>query len=365
MLTTRDSRSIGVWCAPRRRRWCANARARGDDDATTRRDATRDRRDAGSMVTMSVDESVDESVDAGGRRTRPSARRGNDDARPSARDGDDVEAPRGSTSAVDDDERDLSVAERLCATQLGVSYDKRDRPWLEHGEACLLATGQLYPLCAVATGMRTANISLCGYMELVPNIVGATYFVGVAGTVASCVWGTLRATRAEPHRALKAARFAAGMTPAVTLAGTFVFPRCMWNVHQTCVVWWAWSALFAMVFEWVADSKFVARRARRGERVVTSDVVLPQLTYAIGFAITLKFYYTNSSDFFRGEILSANSFSWWCLSKHRAGTFAGRSKARTYTWRELFLVDGLYAALMMCVYRFNQYRGCGGTWGTF
>ena len=118
---------------------------------------------------------------------------------------------------------DVSVAERLCATQLGVSYDKRDRSWTEHGEACLLATGQLYPACAVAMGMRTANISLCGYMELVPNVVGATYFVGVAGTVASCVWGTLRATRAEPNRALKAARFAAGMTPAVTLAGTFVF----------------------------------------------------------------------------------------------------------------------------------------------
>ena len=146
----------------------------------------------------------------------------------------DVEAGR-SRGAVraEAETDDLSVAERLCATQLGVSYDKRDRSWTEHGEACLLATGQLYPACAVAMGMRTANISLCGYMELVPNVVGATYFVGVAGTVASCVWGTLRATRAEPNRALKAARFAAGMTPAVTLAGTFVFPRCMWNLHQT------------------------------------------------------------------------------------------------------------------------------------
>lgn len=278
----------------------------------------------------------------------------------------DVEAGRSRRAVRAEAETDdLSVAERLCATQLGVSYDKRDRSWTEHGEACLLATGQLYPACATAMGMRTANISLCGYMELVPNVIGATYFVGVAGTVASCVWGTLRATRAEPNRALKAARFAVGMTPAVTLAGTFVFPRCMWNVHQTCVVWWAWSALFAMIFEWVVDSKFVARRARRGERVVTSDVVLPQLTYIIGFAITLKFYFTNSTDFFRGEILSANSFSWWCLSKHRAGTFAGSSQARTYTWRELFLVDGLYAALMMCVYRFNQYHGCGGVWGTF
>ena len=278
----------------------------------------------------------------------------------------DVEAGRSRRAVRAEAETDdLSVAERLCATQLGVSYDKRDRSWTEHGEACLLATGQLYPACATAMGMRTANISLCGYMELVPNVVGATYFVGVAGTVASCVWGTLRATRAEPNRALKAARFAVGMTPAVTLAGTFVFPRCMWNLHQTCVVWWAWSALFAMIFEWVVDSKFVARRARRGERVVTSDVVLPQLTYIIGFAITLKFYFTNSTDFFRGEILSANSFSWWCLSKHRAGTFAGSSQARTYTWRELFLVDGLYAALMMCVYRFNQYHGCGGVWGTF
>ena len=65
--------------------------------------------------------------------------------------------------------------------------------------------GQLYPACAVAMGMRTANISLCGYMELVPNVVGATYFVGVAGTVASCVGGRF-ATRRRADRALKAAR---------------------------------------------------------------------------------------------------------------------------------------------------------------
>jgi hypothetical protein len=132
----------------------------------------------------------------------------------------------------------------------------------------------------------------------------------------------------------------------------------MFDVHQRCVVWWAWSALGAMALEWALDSKRGARAAGRAERVVTSDVVAPQLTYAVGFYITMKYYYTNSTDFFRGEVLAATSFGWWCVSKHRAGTFAHHPAARAWTWREFVLIDGILAVALLSVYRYNEYHNC-------
>ena len=113
-----------------------------------------------------------------------------------------------------------------------------------------------------------------------------------------------------------------------------------------------------MALEWALDSKCVRSATRRSERVVTSDVALPQLTYALGFYITMKYYYTNSTEFFRGEALAATSFGWWCMSKHRAGTFAHQPAARAWTWREFVLIDGILAVALLSVYRYNEYHNC-------
>jgi hypothetical protein len=261
------------------------------------------------------------------------------------------------------DPKRRTLAERFCRTQLGVWYDKRREPWHAHGEVMMIALGQLFEVAAYAT-TRTANVSLCGYVEVVPNHVALMYFMSVAGALDACAWSSAMATRGETRGWARAARALAGVVPTAALAGTFAFPRCMFGVHQRCVVWWAWSALGAMVLEWALDLKCVRSAARRSERVVTSDVALPQLTYALGFYITMKYYYTNSTEFFRGEALAATSFGWWCMSKHRAGTFAHHPAARAWTWREFVLIDGILAVALLCVYRYNEYHHCA-TFGRF
>ncbi len=259
------------------------------------------------------------------------------------------------TRAADENRR--SVAERFCDAQLGVWYDKRREPWHAHGEVMMIALGQLFEVAAYAT-TRTANVSLCGYVEVVPNYVAMMYFMSVAGALDACAWSSAMATRGETRGWARCARALAGVVPTAALAGTFAFPRCMFGVHQRCVVWWAWSALGAMALEWALDSKCVRSATRRSERVVTSDVALPQLTYALGFYITMKYYYTNSTEFFRGEVLAATSFGWWCMSKHRAGTFAHQPAARAWTWREFVLIDGILAVALLSVYRYNEYHNC-------
>ena len=64
------------------------------------------------------------------------------------------------------DPKRRTLAERFCRTQLGVWYDKRREPWHAHGEVMMIALGQLFEVAAYAT-TRTANVSLCGYVEVV------------------------------------------------------------------------------------------------------------------------------------------------------------------------------------------------------
>lgn len=250
-----------------------------------------------------------------------------------------------------------ALAERLCDTQLGVLFDKLDGPVWEQGEGILEACLHAFALCAWATS-EAPNVSMCGYLEVVPNALAWMYFLPIAGCVVSAFWSALASARAETRRALRLGRFVAASAPACALVGLSTHPRCMWHPHQDFVLAWAHLVAFAMVFEFVVDSKFFAARFRRGERAVTSDVALPQLAFMIGLLITTKFYRDNGTNFYRGEILGAASYGWWVLSKHRAGTFAHQPNARVYTWREVFLVDGCLAVAMMCVFRFNEYHRC-------
>jgi len=253
--------------------------------------------------------------------------------------------------------RASSLAERLCETQFGVMYDKLDGSVWEQGEFLLEVCWHAFALSAWATS-EARSISVCGYLEIVPNALAWMYFLTIAGCVVSAFWSALASARAETRRALKLGRFVVACAPACALVGLSIYPRCMWHPHQDFVLAWANLAAFAMMFEFVVDSKFFAERFRRGERVVTSDVALPQLAFIIGYLITLKFYQDNGTNFFRGEIMGSGSYGWWVLSKHRAGTFAHQPNARVYTWREMFLVDGCFAVAMMCVFRFNEYHQC-------
>jgi len=236
-------------------------------------------------------------------------------------------------------------------TQFGVAWDKRHASAFEHGE--LITQFVFVIFVALTHRLRTENISLCGFMEYAPNWHGALYYWSATASGNSLIWGTARAMREEHSRWMKLARFLCGAAPVISLYGTMIFPRCAWTPHQRYTKSWAWSVTFAMGFEWIAD---VAHRKLKphAERAVVSDLSLAQLAWCVGLATTTTYYYTSSYNFFSGEILCAMSFSWWIMSKHRAGTFATRPDARVYTWREYCLQDGAAAAALLCVFRFQQ-----------
>ena len=183
-------------------------------------------------------------------------------------------------------------ARRLLETQFGVAYDKRHSHWSSQGE---LITQFVFVLFVLATyKLRTANISLCGFMEFAPNWHAAGYYWSATASGNSLIWSTARLIRRESNLVMKLARFGAGAAPVVSLYGTMIFPRCLWDKHQTHVVRWAWTVTAAMGFEYGVDfyQRRIARRTR-GERSVNSDLALPQFAWCLGLAITMRYYYTS------------------------------------------------------------------------
>jgi hypothetical protein len=252
-----------------------------------------------------------------------------------------------------------SRARSFLSTQFGVAWDKRRESWTHQGE---IITQFVFVLFVVFTArLNTENISLCGFMERAPNWHGSLYYWSATATGNSLAWSTMRSVREEKNAAMKCARFAAGAAPLLSLLGTLVYPRCLWTRHKRHTENWAWSVTAAMVFEWVVDWYHRKFKSRDSERVMHSDLALPQFTWCVGMLTTTFYYYTSSYQFFSGEILGAMSFSWWVMSKHRAGTFVNHPEMRVYTWREYCLVDGTLAAALLCVFRFQQFHTCAAT----
>jgi hypothetical protein len=248
-----------------------------------------------------------------------------------------------------------SRARAFLSTQFGVAWDKRHESWTHQGEILTQCVGLVFVV--LTARLNTENISLCGFVERAPNWHGALYYLSVAATGTSLAWSTMRSVREEKNSAMKCARLVAGSAPIISHLGTVVYPRCVPTQHKRYSENWALSVTAAMAFEWVVDW-YYRRFKPRVDRVVSSELALPQFTWCVGMMITTYYYYTSSYQFFSGEILCAMSFSWWVMSKHRAGTFANHPEMRVYTWREYFVYDGLVAAALLCLFRFQQLHAC-------
>jgi len=261
-----------------------------------------------------------------------------------------------------------TACERFCETQLGVAYDKLASGVGAHGELGVQALVSLF-VCATRLPRwrrATANTSVCGYMEIVPNAFALAMTLAVAGATDSAFWGAATASRAETtSRALKCARVAIALVPALALVGCIVVPRCLWWPHQDLVFLWARSATIGMACEWAMDTAWFSRAFRRGRAAMTRrDSVLAQLTWVLGVATSNRYYRHDGTSFYKGEYMMAMGYAWWTLQKHRAGTYANQPAARTFTLRHLFFVDGLLAVIMLSGYRYLEYNVCS-THGTF
>lgn len=262
----------------------------------------------------------------------------------------------------------MTACERFCETQFGVAYDKLNVGVAAHGELGVQALGTLF-VCATRLpwwAHATANTSVCGYMEIMPNAYALAMLVAVAGATDSAFWGAAMASRAETtSRALKCARVVIALVPALALVGCMVIPRCLWHPHQDLVLLWARSATLGVACEWVMDTAWFAAAFRRGRFAMTRrESVLAQLTSILGVATSNRYYRHDGTSFYKGEFMMAIGYTWWTLQKHRAGTYANQPAARTFTLRHLFFVDGLLAVIMLSVYRYLEYNVCA-THGRF
>ena len=261
-----------------------------------------------------------------------------------------------------------TACERFCETQFGVAFDKLNAGVAAHGELGVAALVTVF-VCATRLpwwAHATANTSVCGYMEIVPNAYALAMVVAVAGATDSAFWGAAAASRAETtSRALKCARVMIALVPALALVGCIVIPRCLWHPHQDLVLLWATSATIGVACEWVMDTAWFSAAFRRGRAAMTRrESVLAQLTWILGVATSNRYYRHDGVSFYKGEYMMAMGYAWWTLQKHRAGTYANQPAARTFTLRHLFFVDGLLAVIMLSVYRYLEYNVCS-THGRF
>ena len=269
-----------------------------------------------------------------------------------------------STSTVHRLKRRQSPLERFVSSQFGVAFDKREGPWTNQGEALAMLGGLVLVFTSFA--LPKANISLCGYTEYASNAQTLPYYASATASASSLIWSTVVSARHERNKIMKTLRCILGVVPAMTMIGTFMFPRCKWTWHQSSVLAWASSVSGAMAFELLVRACDALTAKPVSERVVHSALVLPHIVWVLGMLRAKKYYYnsTEQYEFFGAEIMCTMSFAWWSLSKHRAGTFPAQPDARVYTWREYCLVDGASGAALLCVYRFIQFKLCAA-WGQY
>ena len=126
------------------------------------------------------------------------------------------------------------------------------------------------------------NISICGYMELLPDWVAFMYCHVATCGIDSTLWHAATIVKKEPNMLLAIVQMVLSCLSAFTLLGFSIFPRCLWNRHQTCVLWWVYVTSFAMGVMFLRDFR------------KPNYTVVPGLVWAIGTFLCNYFYYESS-----------------------------------------------------------------------
>jgi hypothetical protein len=137
------------------------------------------------------------------------------------------------------------------------------------------------------------NVSICGYLELLPDSVFFLYAHVAAAGVDCTLFHALAVFRRERNEGNVAMGFLRALllaTCALCLAGFSVIPRCLWTAHQNAVLTWVTSTSLAMFVGFARDRSLARyspfpqifgrarRRARRrgGARVDGRVQVQPE-----------------------------------------------------------------------------------------
>lgn len=188
----------------------------------------------------------------------------------------------------------------------GECIAQQSEPLYAQGTLLVIAEYALFVLLSIGTGFRPpANISICGYMETLPNWVAFLYCHVAASGIDSTLWHAVVVVKKEPNLPLAAVQMVLSVLCAITLTGFSIFPRCLWTRHQTCVLWWVYITSAAMAVMFLRDCR------------KPNYTVVPGLVWALGTWLCNVFYYESSLRFYTAEAISIVAYIMWCSSIQR------------------------------------------------
>ena len=194
-------------------------------------------------------------------------------------------------------------------------------------------------ICVGGVFKSPPNISICGYLELLPNWVAFLYFQVASSGIDSTLWHAAITLKQEPRPFLAILQCALGLSCATTLFGFSILPRCLWDWHQACVL--AWVSLTS-----AAMSINIARDYRN-----LDYTAFPAALWILGIFFCNFFYHESTLRFFFAEALSVISYILWCSSNHR-------QLDREFTIFHVLIIDGFLATIFLGLFRYHQRVAC-------
>jgi len=222
----------------------------------------------------------------------------------------------------------------------GECIAQQGQPMHVYGTLVVIIEYTLFVLLSLSGAFKAPrNISICGYMELLPDWVAILYFLVAASGIDSTLWHAAIIAKKEPFMPLAVVQMVLSVLSAITLAGFSVFPRCLWTRHQTCVVWWVYFTSAAMAVMFLRDFR------------KPTYTIVPALCWAIGTYWCAVFYRESSMNFYTGEAISIVSYVMWCSSLQR-------QHGRKFTLLNVLVYDGAAAVAMLLAFRYHQWHVC-------
>ena len=190
------------------------------------------------------------------------------------------------------------------------------------------------------------NVSICGYLELLPDWIFFLYAHVAAAGVDCTLFHALavfRRERNEGNRVLGIVRALLLATCALCLAGFSAIPRCLWTAHQNAVLTWVTSTSLAMFLGFARD------------RSTALYSPFPLIAWVVGTAFCVAFYYESTLRFYAAEATTVVAYILWCSNAHLV---YGRA---TFSCARVAALDGAAALALTGAFRYNQNRVCAVT----
>ena len=222
----------------------------------------------------------------------------------------------------------------------GECISLRDHPVFMYGTLLVLIEYTLFAAICIGGGFKPPqNISICGYLEILPDRFAFLYFHVASSGIDSTLWHAVKVFKLEQHFLLSAVQVALNIGCAATLTGFSIFPRCLWDLHQACVLAWVCLTSAAMIVTFVRDfRKF-------------DFSLIPSAFWTLSITFCCIFYSESTWRFFFYEALSVMSYISWCSSVHR-------QHSRIFSIFHVIIIDGFLALFIFGLFRFHQQVAC-------